>query len=370
VPPAGDDQVTHFDTRSLGVIDPEGITINPNNGYLYLVGDDANMLAMLTTEGILIQMIDISAANAQVPAGLSWAPGSLNPAVMDIYITDRGVDNNEDPNENDGKVYELSITSKTLPLHDTKAPVVTAFDVPPTHNSLTVPILSFAASDNLGVAGYLVTESAAAPSADTPSWSATTPASYTVSGEGSRTLYGWAKDAAGNVSASLSDTVTVSLPEMFLPLADAQVDQNKPTLNFGFSVSLNVKTQGKRIHSYLKFEVFGLDGVVKSAKVRLYVGKASSGGGSISTVSNNYLNSTTPWTESGINWVNAPSPAGPALSTLGPVLGGTWVEFDVTPAVQGNGIYSFAITNALSSVFYNSKEAAGNRPVLAIEISK
>jgi len=212
-----------------------------------------------------------------------------------------------------------------------------------------------------------VNESAAAPSAGDPSWSTTVPTSYTVEGEGGHTLYGWAKDAAGNVSESLSATVTVTLATLFMPLGDAQVDQNKATSNFGTSTSLNVKTQGKRIHSYLKYQVSGLAGGVKSAKVRLYVAKASSGGGSISSVSNNYLNSTIPWTEEGLNWANAPSPAGPVMSTLGPASGGTWVEFDVTSAVQGDGIYSFVITDALNPVAYNSKEAAENGPVLVIE---
>ncbi|MDN3510959.1 MAG: hypothetical protein NG784_06605 [Candidatus Jettenia sp.] len=110
VSPSGDDQVTHFDTLSIGVDDPEGIEYNPDNNRLYLVGKPATQLAELTKAGALTQMFDISAANAKKPAGLAFGPGSLNPNVKNIYIAARGIDNDSNPNENDGKVYEMSFT--------------------------------------------------------------------------------------------------------------------------------------------------------------------------------------------------------------------------------------------------------------------
>ncbi|WKZ15139.1 MAG: hypothetical protein QY317_14685 [Candidatus Jettenia caeni] len=110
ISPSGDDQVTHFDTLSIGVDDPEGIEYNPDNNRLYLVGKPATQLAELTKTGALTQMFDISAANAKKPAGLAFAPGSLNANVRNIYIAARGVDNDSNPNENDGKVYEMSFT--------------------------------------------------------------------------------------------------------------------------------------------------------------------------------------------------------------------------------------------------------------------
>ncbi|UJS18672.1 MAG: hypothetical protein L3J17_06365 [Candidatus Jettenia sp.] len=110
VSPSGDDQVTHFDTLSIGVDDPEGIECNPDNNRLYLVGKPRTQLAELTKTGALTQMFDISAANAKKPAGLAFGPGSLNPNVKNIYIAARGIDNDSNPNENDGKVYEMSFT--------------------------------------------------------------------------------------------------------------------------------------------------------------------------------------------------------------------------------------------------------------------
>jgi DNA-binding beta-propeller fold protein YncE len=93
---------------------------------------------------------------------------------------------------------------------DVTPPAVTAFTIPSTSSSLTVPITTFTATDDRGVTGYLVTESSANPSATASGWSATPPTSYTFATAGTKMLYAWARDAAGNVSNSRSATVTVT----------------------------------------------------------------------------------------------------------------------------------------------------------------
>jgi hypothetical protein len=97
------------------------------------------------------------------------------------------------------------------PAADTTPPTVTGFVVPGTAAALTVPITSFTATDDVAVTGYLVNESATAPSASDPGWANAVPADYAFASEGSKTLYAWAKDAAGNVSASRSASVVVAL---------------------------------------------------------------------------------------------------------------------------------------------------------------
>lgn len=94
---------------------------------------------------------------------------------------------------------------------DTQAPTVTVFTVPETYNSLTVPITALGATDNVGVTGFMVKQSSRTPSATAEGWSQTTPSSYTFRSEGTKTLYAWAKDAAGNVSTSKSATVTITV---------------------------------------------------------------------------------------------------------------------------------------------------------------
>jgi hypothetical protein len=100
---------------------------------------------------------------------------------------------------------------------DTTPPTVTAFTLPATAGTLTVQITTFTATDDVGVIGYLVTESATAPPAGASSWTATAPTSYTFASAGSKTLYAWAKDAAGNVSASQSAAVTITLTDTTPP---------------------------------------------------------------------------------------------------------------------------------------------------------
>jgi hypothetical protein len=153
----------------------------------------------------------------------------------------------------------------------------------------------------------------------------------------------------------------------FAASADARVEDNHPTTNYGNSPQLRARSSAPVYTSYLRFVVTGVTGPVQSARLRLYVIDASTVGGSIYMVSNNYLNTTTPWTESGLTWQNAPAIGGTPLRTLGAVALNTWAEFDVTAAVTGNGTYNFGInTTTQNAVYFNSKEATSNRPVLVI----
>ncbi len=93
---------------------------------------------------------------------------------------------------------------------DTTPPVVTAFSRPATSSTFTVPILTFTATDDVAVTGYMVTTASTAPSATASGWTATPPTSHTFSASGSQTLWAWAKDAAGNVSAGVSATTDIT----------------------------------------------------------------------------------------------------------------------------------------------------------------
>ena len=84
-------------------------------------------------------------------------------------------------------------------------------------------------------------------------------------------------------------------------------------------------------------------------------------------VSNDLAKRRVPWTEDNLTWQNAPAIDTPALSAVGVVRSGAWVELDVTAAIQGEGIYSFALRGKNSKlVAYNSNDAAENQPVLVI----
>lgn len=91
---------------------------------------------------------------------------------------------------------------------DITAPTITAFSIPET-GTLTISISSFTATGT--VTKYLLNESATTPALTDAGWSSTVPTSYTFASSGSKTLYAWVRDAAGNISSSASDNITVSV---------------------------------------------------------------------------------------------------------------------------------------------------------------
>ena len=94
---------------------------------------------------------------------------------------------------------------------DITAPTVNTFTVTTPSNSLNIPITAFTASDNTAVTGYLITQSATVPLVGAVGWSGTAPTTYTVAANGSYTLYPWAKDAEGNVSAVFASPRSVAV---------------------------------------------------------------------------------------------------------------------------------------------------------------
>jgi hypothetical protein len=99
--------------------------------------------------------------------------------------------------------------SITITLTDSAAPIITTFSIPETSTSLIVEIVSFEATDNVAVTGYMVTESSTPPVASSANWISRAPTSHTFSTPGAKQLYAWAKDASGNVSQGKSSNTRI-----------------------------------------------------------------------------------------------------------------------------------------------------------------
>jgi hypothetical protein len=131
------------------------------------------------------------------------------------YVTIEPLDSDGDSFANiveiDARTFPGNASSKPS-VSDTTVPQITAFNMPATSTSLTVPINKFTATDNVKVTGYLVKTSSAKPLATATKWRATKPTSFKFAKAGTKTLYAWVKDAAGNISARRKDTVTITLP--------------------------------------------------------------------------------------------------------------------------------------------------------------
>jgi hypothetical protein len=91
--------------------DPEGITYDPVSGHLFVMSGPDRSIYEYTSSGLFIQEFDISSFSPRPkkPQGISIGASSVNPGRMSFYIADGRVDNDYDPNERDGIIYEAEI---------------------------------------------------------------------------------------------------------------------------------------------------------------------------------------------------------------------------------------------------------------------
>jgi hypothetical protein len=99
----------------------------------------------------------------------------------------------------DGGQYVSAQMDEMFDLYEGVAPVVTAFTIPATSTSLTVTISSFTATDAVGVTGYCLQPTNSSTGC---TWTASSPLTYPFGTQGAKTLYAFAKDAAGNISTN------------------------------------------------------------------------------------------------------------------------------------------------------------------------
>jgi PKD repeat protein len=189
---------------------------------------------------------------------------------------------------------------------------------------------------------------------------------YTTAGTYNVTLT--ASNAGGPGSITKTAFITVNPggggggTQTFAAVADAKVSSANPTRNYGTTTDLRIRNTGdsNSYTSYLRFDLSGLGSSISSATLRLWVTSGTSSGGSAYVVGNG-------WTETGITWANAPAITGAGLDPKGTVATGTWVEWDVTSAVTGNGMLNLAIRNSGGSGTYSSREGPNaNDPQLVV----
>ncbi|HYH48229.1 MAG TPA: DNRLRE domain-containing protein, partial [Acidimicrobiia bacterium] len=142
------------------------------------------------------------------------------------------------------------------------------------------------------------------------------------------------------------------------PDADARVEQEEPTKNFGSSSRLAADLSPV-MESYLRFTVPELTGVITQATLRLRVEDSTSDGPKVRATSS-------AWEERGVVWDNRPPPLG-VLADAGKLRDNTWVSYDVTAGVTGPGPVSFHLgADATDGVEFVSRQSNKNRPELLI----
>ena len=311
---------------------------------------------------------------------LSWTAGSDNVGVTNYEIFRGGsllttvgnVTSYSDTTVLAGATYSYQVRAMDAAGHrstlSNTATVTTTDGVPPSQPTNLVATaaaynrinLSWTAStDNVAVTNYeiyrggalLATVGAVTSYADT-----------TVNPGTSYSYQVKAMDLAGNRS-TFSNTSSATTPQQLVtltPTADARVEQATPTTNFGTATALRVDAGSTPVESYLLFNASGLAGTLRHATLRVWASSGTVDGPAVYTSPAN-------WTETGITWANRPTRTGGAgTDDKADIPTGTWVEYDVTTLMTGNGTWSFVLAGVSSDgVDFHSKEGA-NDPQLVI----
>ena len=142
----------------------------------------------------------------------------------------------------------------------------------------------------------------------------------------------------------------------FIAEADAQVNEPNPTTNYGNSSYIQVDgASDPDEEGFIRFTVAGVSGTVQSAKLRIYDTTNGSANGP------EVYGTGTSWTETGITWNNRPARTTGVLDNVGSVSTSTWVEYDVTTTVTGNGTFSFVLAaDSTDAATFSSRQ--GSQP--------
>src|SRR5262249_31837232 len=150
----------------------------------------------------------------------------------------------------------------------------------------------------------------------------------------------------------------------FPVVADTTVDNGLPTTNLDSDTRLRIDASPIRI-SYLRFAVSGLGArPVLGAKVRLGVSGPSTNAGTIHAISDGS------WSSSTVTYATRPAIDGPGLDAPGAAPLGAVMEFNVSAAVTGDGVYNFALdSTSTDGVTYNSSAVStGLKPELVVTV--
>lgn len=142
----------------------------------------------------------------------------------------------------------------------------------------------------------------------------------------------------------------------FTAAADARVQQSNPNSNYGNDNYLLVDgASDPDIESFIRFTISGIAGSIQSARLRVYVTTNESANGPAAYGAKNT------WTETGITWNNRPARTSNVLDNKGSASRNTWLEYNVTVFVTGNGTYTFVlVADSNDAVRLSSRE--GSQP--------
>ena len=153
----------------------------------------------------------------------------------------------------------------------------------------------------------------------------------------------------------------VPLVRALRPVADAHVAARYPRRNFGRLATLAVR-RSPAVRAYLRFDLRGVRGVVRSARLELFPTRRSSAGFSVRAVRNDA------WGERRITFRTAPRVARRTTARSGPVQARSWVSLNVTRPARRGGLVTIALTSPRGRVAVASRETGDSAPRLVVRV--
>jgi hypothetical protein len=281
----------------------------------------------------------------------SWVEYNVTPFVMDngTYTFVLAADSNDGitgSSREGSRPPQLVITfgSRTSTPTSTQPPTATATDTSTATPTFTQ---SPTASDTPSA-----TPTFTQPPATTSTDTAILPAPSTTT---TPTLSQPSDDSTSTPTATAT-TSSVN-PLKFAPNADARVSQLYPTNNYGIATTLRVDgNSGETQTSYIRFTTSGVSAPIQSVKLRVFcTTNGTTNGPKIYLASSNWAESGT----GGINWNNRPALLSEAFDNKTAIETNSWMEYDVTSLVSGNGTYTFAlVADSTDGVVFSSREGS------------
>ncbi|MDP9300875.1 MAG: SdiA-regulated domain-containing protein [Actinomycetota bacterium] len=103
-----DDVIRSFGIHRYGFTTAEDVLVTRFTHHLLIVSSRQHFILETTMRGKLVRKIDLTGLGIKAASGITFAPGT-DGSKSRLYLTDSGVDNNVNPGENDGRLFELKI---------------------------------------------------------------------------------------------------------------------------------------------------------------------------------------------------------------------------------------------------------------------
>jgi hypothetical protein len=163
------------------------------------------------------------------------------------------------------------------------------------------------------------------------------------------------------LSVTPTNTQILGATITFIAEADSQVNESNPSNNYGKSTYLQIDgANDPDVEAYIRFTVTGVSGTIQNATLRFY----DTTNGSVNGPA--VYGTDTSWTETGITWNNRPLRITGVLDNKGSISIGTWVEYNVTSLVTGDGTFSFVLVADSNDAATFSSRQGGQPPQLVV----